>query len=89
MPTEITPNGSVGRRVDRKQRRLKLKTERDSLKAGLQSWLSNAQYNTTITDFATLKTLYGNERKLLRDALQALNVLISVQLEEMAEEEAN
>lgn len=87
MPTEITPNGKIGRVVDRRQRRKKLKTERDSLAAALQSWKSNTAYQTDITDFAALKALYREERKSLRDCMQALRVLIDVQLEEMAEEE--
>lgn len=86
MPTDIIPNGKVGRQVDRRQRRRKLKTERDSLVTALNAWKSNTAYQTDIVDFTTLKALYREERKALRDCMQALRVLISVQLEEMAEE---
>jgi hypothetical protein len=88
MSTEITPNGVVGRKVDRRQRRKRLAAERDSLVAALNGWKSNTAYQTDITDFATLKALYREERKALRDCMQALRVLLSVQLEEMAEEES-
>lgn len=89
MPTDITPNGVVGRKAERRQRRKRLVQERDSLAAALNSWKSNAAYGTDIADFAALKALYREERKALRDCMQALRVLISVQLEEMAEEEAD
>lgn len=86
MATEITPNGDVGRRVDRRKRRERLKTERDSIAARLDTFLSNADYPVQITNNATLTALYRQERQLLRDCAQALRVLLSVQLEEMAEE---
>ncbi len=89
MPTEITPNGRIGRQVDRRERRKKLKTERDAIVAALDVWLSNTNYPTQITNNATLTALYREERKLLRDVAQALRVLISVQLEELDEEEVN
>jgi hypothetical protein len=88
MATEITPNGKVGRVVYRRQRMKKLNTEREALEAALQTWKSNNAYNADIVDFAALKALYREERKSLRDCMQALKVLIDVQLEEMAEEEA-
>ena len=87
MPTQITPNGKVGRRVDHKQQRLKLKTERDSLVVALNAWKSNTAYNADITDFATLKALYREERKALRDCMQALRVILTLTLEELSEQE--
>jgi hypothetical protein len=88
MPTEITPNGAVGRKVDRRQRRKKLIQERDSLVSALNNWTPNPQVNA-INDLAGLKAEVQKLRPMIRDCAQALRVLISVQLEEMAEEEAN
>lgn len=86
MATNIPPNGELGRKIDRRERRKRLTAERDSLIAAIQAWKSNAAYPTDITNAATLIALYREERKALRDCMQALRVLISVQLEEIAEE---
>lgn len=87
MPTEITPNGKIGRRIDRRERLKKLKTERDSLKTALQNWTSNATFNA-VNDVAGLKAELQKLRPMIRDLAQAVNTLISLELEAMADEEA-
>jgi hypothetical protein len=86
MATNITPNEALGRKLDRRERKKRLVAERDSLVAALQAWKSVAAYNTDITNAATLIALYREERKALRDCMQALRVLISVEIEAMADE---
>jgi hypothetical protein len=86
MSTNITPNAALGRRLERRERKKKLAAERDSLIAALAAWKPNAAYPTDITNAAQLIALYREERKALRDCMQALRVLISLEIEEMAEE---